>query len=1161
MEKDERQSGGPAPVAGNREPQRASDPAPGKVTRTSRLSPGRGPSVQRKAVVPAPGAGGPPARSAWDVTMDPWMDAAHRGVTALAERGQDAGPMQAKGDAGTPALPAQLPGPGGGAEMPGDVRGKMEAAFGADFAPVRIHEGPHAKAIGAQAYTQGTDIHFAPGQYQPDSQRGQELLGHELTHVVQQAEGRVRTMVHAKGAPLNDDPALEQEADVLGARAARGERVASGQRAGHVPRATSGPGQAKSTDPASNESPAGQEAPIGLDMAQAVQDPAGESLALPEGTQAPVQARAEAAPVQAKGRPAPIQANALQPIQRQEGGRQSKVYVPYRIPITRPMTGEEFKVAAARQVFGAVIEATTWKNIKDSYSPENSPVTLHVEVGLLNRYRGQVNQARGFEMDPGGGISGAGERARSFQSAPASDEKTALMAEIDRRYAAAAGVPQGTAIEPGQAGQAELWRTIRDEVLFQREHIARLPPKVKELIRFGTKGKTLTPADYDQLFRIAKKIEGMPPGQVADYLGKINGATTDPSELEASLDRYAAEMAQRALQAEEREGIQTKLDGLKEVYEKYRQYMRTLTVEAVGAGMGAGLGPRASTSMQEELTRQLQAHGFASVSEFEAYIEKFEKAFEQGAATMVIDLLARYEGTLYREAQRFKDPMEVSALYQKLGGVRMHHAAFEQNAAISNDHARNAERSRLPGNGHLRPKATQDQAGEAHQRAEASRQAAQAEIQGLSAAHPIFQEEGLPLDRRIDKAALAKAGEGQLGGLIAGHIAGRIKDIQEARSQVQGKSELIYKMDKMMPQFYAQQGIAPGSIHDAIIQDKLRDDAVVKLVGGISLAIVGVALTVVSLGAATPAIVAAGAAAGAFGLSGYMVYEEYEQYAEQQDLADVGLADDPSIVWLVLAVAGAAVDMGAAVKAVRALAPAAKALNAGGDASAFTKAVQALQKAGEIDARIAQAAEKAAAARQGFAQASGDLVKVLGGKAYSFPGPFTDPEVFRILVQMAKAKIQEGVSSFQIFAGELQKARTLAKLGELSPEELAKAKQAWEQALRQVKEGSEAVAKGVEREKRVAELVGGRVSREPVKTRFGSSDIDVVGPDGELIMVGGPAKARDLSKLGTQLKVLQEAARDRGVAAKAAFEKGTPQEVIDLAMKKLGPDHVMIFDP
>lgn len=137
------------------------------------------------------------------------------------------GSIQTAGLQGTPDMPVRLPEYGGGTEIPEDVRGKMDAAFGVDFSPVRIHEGSHVEALGALAYTKGTDIHFAPGLYQPRSARGQQLLGHELTHVVQQSQGRVRATAQVEAVDLNDDPALEREADDMGARAARGERRAS----------------------------------------------------------------------------------------------------------------------------------------------------------------------------------------------------------------------------------------------------------------------------------------------------------------------------------------------------------------------------------------------------------------------------------------------------------------------------------------------------------------------------------------------------------------------------------------------------------------------------------------------------------------------------------------------------------------------------------------------------------------------------------------------------------------------------------------------------------------------------------------------------------------------------------------------------------------------
>ena len=106
--------------------------------------------------------------------------------------------------------------------MPAGVRGQMESALNSDFSDVRVHaNSSRAPEVGALAYTQGRDIHFAPGQFQPDTTSGQQLLGHELTHVVQQREGRVQPTTEVAGLPVNDDPGLEQEADQMGRQAAR----------------------------------------------------------------------------------------------------------------------------------------------------------------------------------------------------------------------------------------------------------------------------------------------------------------------------------------------------------------------------------------------------------------------------------------------------------------------------------------------------------------------------------------------------------------------------------------------------------------------------------------------------------------------------------------------------------------------------------------------------------------------------------------------------------------------------------------------------------------------------------------------------------------------------------------------------------------------------
>ena len=83
--------------------------------------------------------------------------------------------------------------------MPDGLKADMEHALGADFSDVRVHDNSgNAPALGALAYTQGTDIHMAPGQYRPESPAGRELLAHELAHVVQQREGKVKPTIQRK---------------------------------------------------------------------------------------------------------------------------------------------------------------------------------------------------------------------------------------------------------------------------------------------------------------------------------------------------------------------------------------------------------------------------------------------------------------------------------------------------------------------------------------------------------------------------------------------------------------------------------------------------------------------------------------------------------------------------------------------------------------------------------------------------------------------------------------------------------------------------------------------------------------------------------------------------------------------------------------------------
>jgi hypothetical protein len=79
---------------------------------------------------------------------------------------------------------------GGGVAIADNIREPMEQAFGADFSGVKVHTDGQSdqlnRSIQARAFTTGQDVFFRQGEYNPGSRGGQELLAHELTHVVQQ---------------------------------------------------------------------------------------------------------------------------------------------------------------------------------------------------------------------------------------------------------------------------------------------------------------------------------------------------------------------------------------------------------------------------------------------------------------------------------------------------------------------------------------------------------------------------------------------------------------------------------------------------------------------------------------------------------------------------------------------------------------------------------------------------------------------------------------------------------------------------------------------------------------------------------------------------------------------------------------------------------------
>lgn len=136
--------------------------------------------------------------------------------------------------------------------LPSGLKAGVESLSGQSMNDVTVHRNSDKPAqLQAHAYAQGTDIHLGPGQ--------EQHLPHEAWHVAQQKQGRVEPTTQLKTATLiNDDKGLEQEADVMGAKAmqvgSQNEAPIQAKNIESTPSVSSGTVQRKKTiDPLAGE--------------------------------------------------------------------------------------------------------------------------------------------------------------------------------------------------------------------------------------------------------------------------------------------------------------------------------------------------------------------------------------------------------------------------------------------------------------------------------------------------------------------------------------------------------------------------------------------------------------------------------------------------------------------------------------------------------------------------------------------------------------------------------------------------------------------------------------------------------------------------------------------------------------------------------------------
>jgi len=116
--------------------------------------------------------------------------------------------------------------------LPDTLKSGMENLSGHSLDHVKVHyNSSKPAAVQAHAYAQGADIHLGRGQ--------EKHLPHELGHVVQQMDGRVKATASVGGVAVNDNSGLESEATAIGEKALQRAVQRAPQKAGPAPGACS----------------------------------------------------------------------------------------------------------------------------------------------------------------------------------------------------------------------------------------------------------------------------------------------------------------------------------------------------------------------------------------------------------------------------------------------------------------------------------------------------------------------------------------------------------------------------------------------------------------------------------------------------------------------------------------------------------------------------------------------------------------------------------------------------------------------------------------------------------------------------------------------------------------------------------------------------------
>ncbi|GEM_PF-1209979 len=579
------------------------------------------------------------------------------------------------------------------------------------------------------------------------------------------------------------------------------------------------------------------------------------------------------------------------------------------------------------------------------------------------------------------------------------------------------GQGAGTGHENG-AGTAQPKKTAAE---LQEEYDA-FPEAVKNLIRTSEEGGWVTP---EEKLEVAQYIfDNLTVLEMLDYAGKTSKSTMSLREFKTSIQKYKENKVKRESDQKVRAELEKKLGtaSFKELYKLYKDY-------ANWAGLARmNIRDRISYNIMmdkaEELGKALENAGYkGGIKGFEDLIREYETAFEQEALYTAIDQLQQYKHILFEEKNKLENPAYLQQLLNQIKGTgakEMYRAGNSQIAGATTSR-RNGEASEITVNYQEKDKGEQ-------------------KIKTADSLVGTVQND-LVKEKQFDKPAFAEISDTvKLKEFLRNYILEKEASIDNIQQKIIQNPEAIYGMDLLYNSCKQAQGIAPGSTLDEILTDKKSQIEKFEFIKNLAILFGAIVLTIASAGTGSLALVALGAN---FALSAYTVYETIETYKTEKDGYNAGLlSDDPSLLWVVIAIVGAAVDAAALKSAFKVAEPLAEATGEFNRIKNLKLLEEKLSKIKKLDPKIQANIVKQAKVEAQYERVMQGFVQAQKYTYVSIPGLKESGELLAHLV----FAIRKGILTFEGVLLELKAARLIEDLGALSKADITTLEQAFARA-------------------------------------------------------------------------------------------------------------------